>query len=674
MKLFIDLALAARHPDYRMITVVATGVDNTGTDDELQRRLSEVSESIRQRPDLADLDNNPRIEAWRRAFEDFGADPAETKPSLEALLHRILAGQEIPFVSKAVAISNIVSLGHLLPSGGDDLTAIEGDFGLRYARGLEPFHAITDDEESHPEPGEVIYVDQQKVLCRRWIWRQGEATALTPQSTQIAVNVDVMPPATLEEGMAAAQEVAGLLRQHCGAETEILVIGGETQSVPLPHRTIAMITGERLKDDSIRRLLDERGSELSESGDMADWSIKDLFLRGNVERIVVEDELVPRLMKGERIKIYQGFDPTSTRLHVGHYVGFRTLRWFQVQGHHVIFLIGDATAMIGDPTGRSEERTMLTQEQVAVNMESYKEQAGMILEFGDEAANPVEVVRNSQWLFSMDLSQVLKLMSQITAQRLLERDMFQVRMKKGEPLGYVETIYPLLQGYDSVEMQVDAEVGGRDQLFNMLVGRDLCRSLLDRDKHVLTTPLLPGSDGRKMSKTYGNTIDLRATPFELYDGIMRVHDELILTYARLLTDLSWPELARLEGELAGDPMAVKERVALELATSFHGEEAALQAQREYVRVRREGSIPKDMDVARIPSSPEDGLLLDYLAAAEPAVAASKGELKRLIRQGGLTLGDDRVSDLGTRVAPGDLDGKVLRLGKKRFFRLTVARG
>ncbi|MEE8525294.1 MAG: S4 domain-containing protein, partial [Thermoanaerobaculia bacterium] len=162
-----------------------------------------------------------------------------------------------------------------------------------------------------------------------------------------------------------------------------------------------------------------------------------------------------------------------------------------------------------------------------------------------------------------------------------------------------------------------------------------------------------------------------ATPFELYDGIMRVHDELILTYARLLTDLSWPRLARLEGSLADDPMAVKERVAFELARSFHDEEDARRAQREYVRVRREGSTPEDMDVARVPSSPADGLLLDYLAAAEPAVAASKGELKRLVRQGAVTLGDQRVSDIGARVSPGDLDGKVLRLGKKRFFRLTV---
>jgi tyrosyl-tRNA synthetase len=305
-------------------------------------------------------------------------------------------------------------------------------------------------------------------------------------------------------------------------------------------------------------------------------------------------------------------------------------------------------------------------------MASYREQAGMILEFDAGADNPVEVVRNSEWLLKMDLGSVLGLMSRITAQRLLERDMFQVRMKKGEPLGYVETIYPLLQGYDSVAMEVDAEVGGRDQLFNMLVGRDLAKSFLDKDKHVLTTPLLPGFDGRKMSKTYGNTVNLRATPFELYDGIMRVHDELILLYARLLTDLSWPELARLEADLADDPMAVKERVAHELTAGFHGADAAAGAELEYVRVRREGSTPKEMDVARVPSSPDGGLLLDYLAAAEPAVAASKAELKRLVRQGGLTLGDDKITDVGAQVRPGDLDGKVLRLGKKRFFRLTVS--
>ncbi len=673
MKLSIEPALAARFPGYRMLTVVATGIDNTGDSPELRRLLAEVAAEIRRRPDLADLDANPRVAAWREAFRETGADPVETKPSLDALLQRVLAGQEIPFVNKVVAISNLVSLKHLVPSGGDDLGAIDGDFGLRFAGGLERFRPIGEADEEHPEPDEVIYADQQKVLCRRWIWRQGEESKIADDTTQAAVNVDLMPPATEDEGRAAAAELAALLAEHCcgpgpGVETEILSIGGETLSAPLSHRAIAAVARGRLSSDTIRRLLDEYGGELSDSGDMADWSVKDLLRRGNVERIVVEEEFLERLAKGP-ISIYDGFDPTGTDLHVGHLVALRALRWFQLQGHRVIFLIGDATALIGDPSGRSVERQMLTREQVAENMATYQRQAGQILDF--DGPNAVEVLQNSGWLLSLKLEQILELMSRITAQRLLERDMFQVRMKKGEPLYYVETIYPLLQGYDSVAMEVDAELGGRDQLYNMLCGRDLAKSYLDKDKHVLTTPLLPGFDGRKMSKTYGNTVNLSATSFDLYDGIMRVNDDLILTYGRMLTDLSWSELARMEAALADDPLAVKERIATAVIDGLRGEEAARLAREEFVRVRRGGASPDALPVTRLPATPAEGSLVDYLAAAEPTVASSKAELKRLIRQGGLTLGDAKVRDLRARATTAELDGQVLRLGKKRFFRLII---
>lgn len=671
MKLFIDPTLAARHPGYRMFTVVATEIDNSGDSAALKLLLAETSAAARERMSAADLDPDPRIAAWREAFRGFGADPAVTRPSLEALLVRILAGDEIPFVNKVVAVANIVSLKHLLPAGGDDLPAIDGDFGLRYASGLELFRPIGEAEEVNPEPDEVIYADQQKVLCRRWIWRQGEQSKIAEDTSHVAVNVDVMPPATPEEGRAATEELASLIAQHCGGKTEILVIGGDVQCEPLPHASAAAVARKRLESEETRRLIDERGGELSDSAHLAEWSLSDLLHRGNVERVVVESELLPRLARGEKVSIYEGFDPTSADLHVGHMVALRVLRWFQRRGHRVIFLIGDATAMIGDPTGRSEQRQMLTNEQVERNLATYRQQASQILDF-EGGENPVEQKRNSEWLLAMDLAQVLDLMSRITVQRLLERNMFQVRMKKGEPLGYVESIYPLLQGYDSVAMEVDVEIGGRDQLFNMLCGRDLAKSYLGKDKHVLTTPLLAGFDGRKMSKTYGNTVNLSAPSFGLFDGIMQVNDDLILTYARMLTDLSWSELARLEAALAGDPLAVKEQIAFEMVRGLRGEDEARAAQREFVRVRRRGALPEDLPVAAVPAEPAEGLLLDYLARAAPPVAQSKAELKRLIRQGGLTLGGDRITDLGFRAAPGDLDGKVLRLGKKRFFQLAVS--
>jgi tyrosyl-tRNA synthetase len=653
-----------------MYSVIAGGIDNAGDDESLKDALKAVQEEVRARFDVSGLEVDERVLAWRAAFKDFGADPVAKRPSLDGLLHRVLAGHEIPFVNKVVAISNIISLKHLLPSGGDDLVNINGDFGLRYANGMELFHPIGGSDYEHPEPNEVIYADDEKVLCRCWIWRQGERSKITDRSRFVAVNVDVLPPATPEQGQAAAEELATLIKQYCGGTTEIVSVGGESLSVTINSEVSAQLSRERLKDDSVRRLLDAHAGALTDSADMSQWSLKELLLRGSVEQVVVESELIARIDRGDRLTIYQGFDPTSPHLHVGHLVSLRVLRWFQLHGHRVIFLLGDATALIGDPSGRSEQREKLTHEKVKENMQTYKEQAGMVLEF-EGGPNPVELKRNSDWLLSLTFADTLELMSRVTVQQLLERDMFQVRMKNKEPLYYFETIYPLLQGYDSVAMDVDAELGGRDQLFNMMMGRDLARSYLSKDKYVLTTPLLAGFDGRKMSKSYKNTVNLTATPFEIFDGIMRVKDELILQYARLLTNIPWSELAELEALLPDDPLAVKERVAFELVKLLQGEEQARAGREEFVKVRRAGTVPQEIPEARISASAGDAALVDVLVEATPAIVKSKGELRRLIRQGGVTLDGERLQDERARREVATLDGRVLRIGKDRFFRLVV---
>ncbi|HEX7772260.1 MAG TPA: phenylalanine--tRNA ligase beta subunit-related protein, partial [Pyrinomonadaceae bacterium] len=246
MRLYIESALAIRYPDYIMYTVIATGIDNQGDSSEaLTAALRAAEQAILNNPDLAHLKANPRIAAWEKAFQEFGADPAVTKPSLEALLHRVLSGNETPSINKVVDILNLVSLSHLVPSGGDDLAKIDGDFGIRYSTGLEQFVPINSKDEEQPVPGEVIYADEQKVLCRCWIWRQSEHSKITKRSRVVAVNVDVMPPATPEEGKAAAEEIARLIETHCGGTTRIICIGGETLSVPLEPEISAVVARER---------------------------------------------------------------------------------------------------------------------------------------------------------------------------------------------------------------------------------------------------------------------------------------------------------------------------------------------------------------------------------------------------------------------------------------------
>ncbi|CAG0946400.1 partial Tyrosine--tRNA ligase, partial [Anaerolineae bacterium] len=280
-----------------------------------------------------------------------------------------------------------------------------------------------------------------------------------------------------------------------------------------------------------------------------------------------------------------------------------------------------------------------------------------------------------KWLLKMSLGDMMGLMTKITIQRLLERDMFQERMKKGDPLFYVETLYPLLQGYDSVAMKVDAELGGSDQFFNMMVGRDLVRDYLNKDKCVLTTPLVPGLDGETMSKTRGNTVDLDAPPFVMFDRIMQLRDDLIPLYTKLLTDVPSEEIAQVERDVQSDPLVAKARLAFTIVSTLHSEKDAAAAQHEFNRVRRAGKLPEQMPDAKLAKMAfPDGMLtsVDLLTATDPAIVPSRGQARRLIEQKGVQFFDGAMIDeFDKRWSIEELDGKVIVIGKKRFFRVKT---
>jgi tyrosyl-tRNA synthetase len=253
--------------------------------------------------------------------------------------------------------------------------------------------------------------------------------------------------------------------------------------------------------------------------------------------------------------------------------------------------------------------------------------------------------------------------------------MFQERLKKGDPLFYIETIYPLLQGYDAVAMKVDAELGGSDQFFNMMIGRDLVRDYLRKDKFVLTTPLIPGLDGETMSKTRGNTVDLDAPPFEMFDKIMLLRDDMIVMYTKLLTDTPLDEILQIEREVQRDPIAAKERLAFTIVSTLHDKEQAAAAQREFNRVRRKGEMPEEMPTVKLARAqfPASQLsAVDLLVATNPPMLSSRGEAKRMIEQLGVQFFDGaKIDKVDLRWSPEELDGKVIQIGKKRFFRVQI---
>ncbi len=388
-----------------------------------------------------------------------------------------------------------------------------------------------------------------------------------------------------------------------------------------------------------------------------------LIKRGAAE-LINEEELRKKIARGKPLICKAGFDPTAPDLHLGHTVLIHKLRHFQELGHTIVFLVGDFTGMIGDPSGRSETRPPLTREQVLQNAETYKKQVFKILD-----AEKTVVEFNSKWLGTMDFADVIRLASRYTVARMLERDDFEKRYKSNVPISIHEFLYPLMQGYDSVQLKADIELGGSDQKFNLLVGRHLQGQFGQEPQCVLTMPLLEGLDGvRKMSKSYGNYIGIDEPAPEIFGKVMSASDDLMWRFYELLSSKSLADIEALKKaveENRAHPKAVKEELAMEMVTRYHGKEAAEEARRGFNAVFAGGAIPDDaVEFACL--SGEASVPAVFLTDA--GLTASRGEARRLIGQNALSVDGTVVTDAATPFAPGEY---AIKLGKKRFLRLTV---
>lgn len=383
--------------------------------------------------------------------------------------------------------------------------------------------------------------------------------------------------------------------------------------------------------------------------------IDELLTRG-VDTIYPDKaELEKVLRSGKKLKLYQGFDPTGTQLHIGHLIGLRKLKQWQELGHHVIFLIGDFTAMIGDPSGKLTSRKMLTREEVLKNAEFYKEQAGKILNFHGE--NPVEIKFNSDWLGKISAIEFIKISGLLSVQQVVERDMFQERQKRGEDIYMNEFMYPVMQAYDSVAMNVDLEIGGTDQMFNMLMGRKLMRHMLKKDKFVITTPLLTDSEGRKIGKTEGNVIALTDEPKDLYKKIMALPDDIIIKGLEYLTDTPMNEIKAISNN---DPMTNKKRLAFEIVKQLNGEEQAIPSQEYFESTVQKKELPSDIQPFYISRTPSSGAtIITELVASQ--LAETNSEAKRLVQQGGVTYDNKIVQNPNEPFIP--KENAILRVGK-----------
>ncbi len=388
----------------------------------------------------------------------------------------------------------------------------------------------------------------------------------------------------------------------------------------------------------------------------------ELIKRGAVE-IISEEELIERLREGRPLRVKAGFDPTAPDLHLGHTVLIEKMRQFQELGHEVIFLIGDFTGMIGDPSGKSETRKPLTKEEVLENAKTYKEQIFKIL---DPEKTRIEF--NSRWMSSMSAEELIKLAAQYTVARMLERDDFKQRWQKQNPIGIHEFIYPLIQGYDSVMLQADIELGGTDQRFNLLVGREIQKAYGQKPQVVLMMPLLEGTDGvKKMSKSLGNYIGITEPPKEMFGKLMSISDELMLRYYELLSHIDNEELEELrEGIKTGKihPKDAKIRLAFEIVERYWGSEKAEAAKREFERVFSQKALPEDIPECVVEWDGDDLWLPQILR--DTGLCKSTSEATRLIKQGGISVDGRKVTDTNMRLSPGEY---LIKVGKRRFLRV-----
>ena len=390
------------------------------------------------------------------------------------------------------------------------------------------------------------------------------------------------------------------------------------------------------------------------------------LIKKGAEEIIREEELVEKIKNKKRLKIKAGFDPTAPDLHLGHTVLIQKLKHFQDLGHEVYFLIGDFTGMIGDPTGKSETRKALTREEVLENAETYKEQIFKILD-----KEKTKIVFNSNWLSKLKSEDIVKLCSKYTVARMLERDDFSKRFKNNISISIHEFLYPLFQGYDSVAIESDVELGGTDQKFNLLVGRDLQRDYGQEPQVILTMPILEGLDGKnKMSKSLNNYIGIQDNPNDMYGKLMSISDKLMIRYYELLSDISYNDFLKLKNGIKDGsihPMDAKKKLAYEIVARFHGFVKAKEAQEYFTLLFSKKEMPDELEKVEVNIDNNKIWICKLLNNLK--MVASNSEAKRLIKQGAVKIDGEKVSDVDLELEKG-FSG-IIRAGKKKIKHVVI---
>ncbi|HWE61615.1 MAG TPA: tyrosine--tRNA ligase [Chloroflexota bacterium] len=686
MRFRIQDAVFEQFPTYCIGLVVAEDIENASGAAEIELLLRDAERRLPERLDGRQLKEVSGLAVWHEAFRAAGISPGRFKPSVEALAARVLKGDILPQLNPAVDLVNALSLTYLLPIGAHDLDRLQGDLEVGPVRAQMPFTPLGSHETEVVEPGEYVYADAQEVRTRRWVWRQGDHSRVTERSHAIVFPIDGWIGVTDQAVRDAAADLRQMLAAAFGVQARLHFLDRDRREVvlrdagALPDTVIAAADGFRMSGLGAREHLhDATPAEASHAG-MSEASggvsgapapvlpfpqmdaIDELLTRGTVE-VIVRDVLEQRLRRGERLRVKLGVDPTGPHLHIGHAVELRKLRAFQQQGHTICLVVGDFTAQIGDASDRSAMRQMLSEEEIYAHLTTYKKQIARVLD-----PDLVEWSYNNDWLGPLRFKDVIGLAAHFTVAQMLERENFALRYAAGKPIGLQEFMYPLMQGYDSVALKADVEVGGTDQLFNLMAGRTLQQAFGQRPQVVMTCPLLLGTDGQKMSKTAGNCIYIDDKAKDMYGKVMSISDQQILPYFELCTDVPVMELQAIAVELraGANPMLIKKQLAYEITRLYHGDAQARHAQEAFEHEVQRKELPDTLDErwlgANEPRTLPD-LLLDL------GLVASKSEARRLATQHGVRIDGEIVTEVATPLQLGD--GSVVQVGKRKHARVRL---
>lgn len=617
-----------------------TGVDNATPNNRVQSLLQEIVKDLHE--DMISFDNtqeSTRFLPYSSAMKEAGI-PSKYPSSVEALYKRVKSKGELPSISPVVDLANFISLKYCVPVGVHDADSLSDDLIVR--RAVEADCEITENDlPGDPlKPGEIVYVSQNNVRTRRWMWRQTSSGRVGPSATRFIIPIDgFMANRHLVD--AACDELSMKAAELLGATVETGIIS----------------------KDSSEFMFGTLTDEEKEIEDQIALMLKGVAQHTDISEIRERFKAAKNANRPLRVKL--GLDPSAPDIHIGHSVVLRKIRQLQNMGHTAVIIIGDYTGMIGDPTGKSKTRKQLTPEQVKENAETYMEQIFKIID-----RNHTEVLYNSEWLSKMTFGDVIELASKCTVARMLERDDFNNRYTNHLPLSVHEFFYPLMQAYDSVAIQADIELGGTDQTFNILMGRNIQRDYGQLPQLTLFMPLLEGTDGvEKMSKSLGNYIGVSEEPSVIYEKVMSIPDFLIIKYYNLCTDVPPDIIKGIQARLDGgeNPRDIKMELAYEITQLYHGTEAADHAQERFKSVFQKNEVPDDVRVIEISGRSSSDFDQVATALVEIGAMKSKSELRRIIQQGGAKVNDQKVDSIDSFVCS---DGAVLRLGKKAIFKIS----